>query len=196
MVAQALDRSGRLAHDLAAKKYEGDDLMLGWFRLPDDASPGAGDRMLEALVHELSGEGNLLVGAVQVNHDLGEDCACDMDVLVIGEEDQPIRISQSLGSGSAGCRLDPGALEMAAARVGAHLPGADLVILPKFGRQEAIGRGFYSVIAQALADEIPVLLHVPPEQRDAFTSFVGDMGEELSTDALAGWCRTKLTHAV
>lgn len=167
--------------------------MLGWFKLPDDAPPGAGDRLLEKLVRELSGE--RLAGAMQINHDRGGECACDMDVLVIGDEDHPIRISQSLGMGSSGCRLDPGALEMAAARVGARLAGADLVILPKFGRQEAIGRGFYSVIAQALSDDIPVLLNVPSEQSMAFAEFAGDLGEEIPDHALTQWCRERLAQA-
>lgn len=166
--------------------------MLGWFKLPDDAAPGTGDRLLEKLVRELPGE--RLAGAMQVNHDHGGDCACDMDVLVIGDEEHPIRISQSLGSGSSGCRLDPGALEMAAAQVGERLAGADLVILPKFGRQEAIGRGFYSVIARALSDDIPVLLNVPSEQREAFAAFAGDLGQEIPEHALMEWCRARLAQ--
>lgn len=162
--------------------------MLGWFSLDDDASPGEADRILARLSVRLADSGLRVVGAVQENTDLGADCACDMDVLVIGEEDAPIRISQSLGTGSSGCRLDPGALELAAARVAARLAGAELLILPKFGRQEAVGRGFRSVIAQAVADGIPVLLHVPPEQRAAFAEFCGDMGQQLAADRLADWC--------
>lgn len=169
--------------------------MLAWFGLPDDAAPGAADRMLEALARDLSGSGMRLAGAMQINRDLGPDCVCDMDVLVIGEEDRPIRISQSLGMGSTGCRLDTGALETAAARVGAHLAGADLLILPKFGRQEAIGRGFYSVIGQAVQDGVPVLLHVPPEQREAFAGFSGGMAIELAPDAMADWCRAQAPGA-
>ncbi|RNF33431.1 DUF2478 domain-containing protein [Paracoccus methylarcula] len=163
--------------------------MLGWFELPEGASPGAADRLLEALVGKLSGEGLRLAGAVQVNRDRGPDCACDMDIQVIGEEDRPIRISQSLGSGSTGCRLDPGALETAAARVEARLTGAELLILPKFGKQEAVGRGFCSVIGQAILDDLPVLLHVSREQRSAFAEFSGDLAEEVDPDALADWCR-------
>lgn len=162
--------------------------MLGWFGLDNDAPPGEADRILARLSARLADAGLRVAGAVQQNTDLGADCACDMDVLVIGEEDAPVRISQSLGSGSGGCRLDPGALETAAARVSARMAGAELLILPKFGRQEAVGRGFRSVIAQAVADGIPVLLHVPPEQRAAWADFCGGMGERLSPDALADWC--------
>lgn len=167
--------------------------MLGWFSLEDDAPDGEADRILARLATGLADAGLRLAGAVQRNTDLGADCACDMDVLVIGEEDAPIRISQSLGSGSSGCRLDPGALEMAAARVEARLAGAELLILPKFGRQEAIGRGFRSVIALALAQDVPVLLHVPPEQRADFDRFREGMGQRIPPSALAEWCLDQVT---
>lgn len=169
--------------------------MLGWFGLPEGASPGTADRILEALVRELSGEGLRLAGAVQVNLDRGQNCACDMDIVVIGEESRPIRISQSLGTGSTGCRLDPGALEMAAARVAAGLAGAELLVLPKFGKQEAIGRGFCDVIGQAVLSGLPVLLHVPHDQRQAFAAFSGALAEEVRPDALADWCRKQLAGA-
>lgn len=162
--------------------------MLGWFGLDDNAPPGEADRILARLTAELADAGLRLAGAVQVNTDLGADCACDMDVLVIGEEDRPIRISQSLGGGSSGCRLDPGALEMAAARVLTRMAGAELLVLPKFGRQEAVGRGFRSVIAEAVAQDLPVLLHVPPEQRAEFEAFCDGMGQRVPPGALADWC--------
>lgn len=162
--------------------------MLGWFTLGQDAPPGEADRMLERLTVRLCDAGMRVAGAVQTNTDRGADCACDMDVVVIGDESRPIRISQSLGAGSSGCRLDPGALETASARVAARLAGAELLILPKFGRQEAVGRGFRAVIGQAMLQGIPVLLHVPPEQRGAFADFSGGMGQELTPDSLADWC--------
>ena len=159
--------------------------MLGWFSLEDDAPPGEADRILARLTASLADAGLRLAGAVQVNTDRGADCACDMDV--------PIRISQSLGGGSSGCRLDPGALEVAAARVSVRLAGAELLILPKFGRQEAIGRGFRSVIAQAVAQDVPVLLHVPPEQREDFARFCDGMGQHVAPGALAEWCLDQVT---
>jgi len=167
--------------------------MLGWFSLDDDAPPGEADRILARLCSGLVDAGLRLAGAIQQNTDRGADCACDMDVLVLGEEDMPIRISQSLGTGSSGCRLDPGALEMAAARVSARLAGAELLIVPKFGRQEAIGRGFRSVIAQAIAQDVPVLLHVPAEQRAAFAEFCDGMGEPVPPGGLIEWCLDQVT---
>lgn len=163
---------------------------LGWFGLEDgEAAPGTADRLLAALAAELAAGGLRLAGAIQRNTDLGADCACDMDLLVIGEEDRPVRISQPLGPGSTGCRLDAGALETAVARVAARMAGADLLLVPKFGRQEAIGRGFRELIGQALGAGLPVILHVPPEQRTAFADFAGGLDRRLAPGDLAAWCR-------
>ena len=162
--------------------------MLGCFTL--SAKPGAADRILADLADELAAEGLRVIGAAQVNTDTGADCACEMDLHLLGDTGPVIRISQSLGSGSAGCRLDTGALQVAAGQVAARLAqGADLCILPKFGRQEAIGLGFRGVIGDALQAGIPVLIHVPAQQRQDFEAFAGGYAEWLEPQSLAGWCR-------
>ncbi|TRW98632.1 DUF2478 domain-containing protein [Paracoccus sp. M683] len=169
--------------------------MLGCFTLTN-AEAGTADRMLELLATQLTAEGLLVKGAVQVNTAPDPDCACDMDLRVLGEDGSAIRISQSLGAGSSGCRLDTGALQVAAGRVSARLAeGADLCILPKFGRQEASGLGFRELIAQALDRGIPVLIHVPAEQRAAFDGFAGEFAEWLDPQSLAGWCRRAASGA-
>ncbi|MCQ0969443.1 DUF2478 domain-containing protein (plasmid) [Paracoccus sp. TK19116] len=164
---------------------------LGWFSLPATAAPGESDRMLENLTIRLAAEGMRLAGAVQYNLDTRPDCACDMELQLTGSAGPRIRISQSLGPGSSGCRLDVGALETASGHVIAQLGrNPQLVILPKFGKQEAFGRGFCQPIAMALERDIPVLLHVAPEQLSAFTAFAGDLAERITPAGLAAWCRT------
>lgn len=170
--------------------------MLAWFGLDDSAPPGQADRLLADLARDMAATGRRVAGAIQINHDPGPDCACDMDLIVLGDEANPIRISQSLGCGSSGCRLDTGALELAAARLQARMKGAALMILPKFGRQEAMGRGFRDVIGQAILDEIPVLLHVPCQQRQAFQDFAQDLAIRLQPADLRHWCHRQLTEAV
>lgn len=171
-------------------------MMLGWFTLGPEAAPGAADRLLAEQAARLQEAGVALAGAVQRNIDRGAECACDMDVLIIGQEDRPIRISQSLGPGSTGCRLDAGALELAAGRVATVLDGAELVIVPKFGRQEAMGRGFRALIGQALAGDLPVLIYVPTEQLAAFASFSGGMARQVAPDGIDAWCREALAGRV
>lgn len=164
-------------------------MKLGWFSIAGGA-PGAADAMICELADGLAAGGMRLAGAVQANLDRGADCACDMDLRLLGVDHAPIRISQSLGGGSSGCRLDPGALERAAALASGRVAegGVDLVIVAKFGRQEAVGRGFRQLIAEALEADLPVLLHVPPEQLSEFQEFAGDFAERLAPGALVAWC--------
>lgn len=163
--------------------------MLGCFTL-SDAEPGAADELLTDLVAALAAQGLRVAGAVQINSGGSPDCACDMDLRILGDAGAPIRISQSLGPGASACRLDSGALQTAAGRVSARLAeGADICILPKFGKQEALGLGFRSVIAEALDQGVPVLIHVPGEQRTPFDSFAGDFAEWLDPATLTDWSR-------
>lgn len=163
--------------------------MLGCFAL-QDAEPGAADRLLTTLAGQLQAEGLRVVGAVQVNSAPAADCACDMDLRVLGDDGPAVRISQRLGNGSEGCRLDSGALQSAAGRVTQALGrGADLCILSKFGKQEAMGLGFRDCIAQALDQGIPVLIHVPGDQIAAFEGFADGFAEWLSPQSLDVWSR-------
>ncbi|AGT07463.1 DUF2478 domain-containing protein [Paracoccus aminophilus] len=161
--------------------------MLGYISM--SGTPGEADLLLTGLAQGLCAEGLRVAGAVQINIDLGPDCACDMDLEVLGDDGPPVRISQSLGSGSEGCRLDAGALETAVARVQRVLDqGAELVILNKFAKQEAFGRGFREVIAAALERGVPVLTYVPEGYEDAFSEFAGDFAEAVSHEAARDWC--------
>ncbi|SEH95470.1 DUF2478 domain-containing protein [Paracoccus alkenifer] len=157
--------------------------MLGYV-IHDDTD--GSDRMA-ALARLLAGRGLRLGGAVQVNSG-GGDCACDMDLSVLGTDTAPIRISQSLGPGSRGCRLDPDALERAVALALSALAGADLVLLNKFGKQESLGRGFREVIAESLAQGIPVLTAVAPDYLPGFLDFTGGEATLLDWDSATDWC--------
>lgn len=172
--------------------------MLAWFSLDPDAPAGAADRLLADLAQDMAARGAALgrrvVGAIQINRNPQSDCACDMDLVVLGDEEAPIRISQSLGPGASGCRLDSGALHQAAGRVQQHLPGAALVIVPKFGAQEAAGRGFRDVMTMAMMLDIPVLLHVPAAQRADFARFSGGLAQRLAPAELAAWCARQLAE--
>jgi hypothetical protein len=112
-----------------------------------------------------------------------------MDVLVL--PDGPvIRISQSLGAGARGCRLDPEALEQAVAAAEARLAaGVDLVIVNKFGKHEAEGRGFRTLIAEAVALDVPVLVGVNRLNAARLEEFVGVAVPRIdpSPEALAAW---------
>lgn len=165
--------------------------MLGYISM--NGTPGEADLLLTALAAELGAKGVRLAGAVQSNIDLGPDCSCEMELTILGDHGPDVRISQSLGSGSQGCRLDAGALETAVARVQSVLAdGADIVILNKFAKQEAFGRGFRDVIASALEMGVPVLTYVPEGYEAAFAEFAGDFAEKLDHQSAGAWCAAAL----
>jgi len=155
---------------------------------------GAADRLLAEIAEQLRGEGARLAGAVQVNVERAPQHRCDMELHVLSGQGV-IRISQYLGRDARGCRLDPGGLERAAGLVEAALAQpTDLLIVNKFGKQEAEGRGFRPLIGQALAVGTPVLTAVNPANKAAFLQFSGGIAEEIPAerDAILTWCRQAL----
>ncbi len=155
-------------------------------RLATITLPGRGetDRLLAELAARLQGQGVALAGAVQFNLDCGDDCEMEVQVLPDGPV---IGISQTLGPGSQGCRLDAGALETAVAEVAARMAGARLLIVNKFGKHEAEGRGFRMLIGSALEAGLPVLIGVNAMNMQSFQAFAGEMAEPLHPDGLEDW---------
>ena len=133
---------------------------------------GDTDLLLYRLSEELSAKGVRCCGTVQINTNRAEG-PCDMDVNVL-PYGPTLRISQNLGTASRGCRLDPSALEEAVGLVAAELSrGADLLIINKFGKHEAGGRGFRNRIAEAISQDIPVLVGLNALNLPAFDGFTG-----------------------
>jgi hypothetical protein len=119
----------------------------------------------------------------------------DVKVLPSGEI---FRISQDRGPGARGCRLDPAMLEAGVALVDRALQDApDILILNKFGKHEAEGRGFRQTIAEALSRGIPVLLGINPLNLEAFLNCAGDLAGEVGPQAgaVAEWCTGVLPGA-
>ncbi len=163
-------------------------------------APGRGDTdlILATLAHKLRGEGLRLCGTVQVNTDRADTGRCDMDVRVL-PDGPTLRISQDLGRHARGCRLHPEALETAVGHAMRALErGADLLIINKFGKHEAEGRGFRGVIGEAVAQGIPVLVGLNALNVPAFEAFTGGIAEKLppETDALLNWVRTHVNMPV
>ncbi len=153
---------------------------------------GATDRFLTQTAAAAIQQGHAVIGVVQTNTPRPKTHRCDMDVQVL--PDGPIiRISQELGPQARGCALDPAALERAVVEVQKTLAqGADLLIVNKFGKHEAAGRGFRPLIAEALSQDVPVLVGLNPLNRAEFESFADGLAQELAADsaAVADWIET------
>ena len=159
-------------------------------------APGRGDTdlVLHALACSIIERGHRPVGTVQINTE-SDAGPCDMYVKIL-PDGGTVRISQTLGRSSRGCRLDPAALETAVGLVEAELfKGADCLIVNKFGKHEAEGRGFRPVIAEALARDIPVLVGINRLNQDAFLDFVGGFATELEPElpVLEEWVKSAFT---
>jgi len=152
------------------------------------------DALIAKCAAGLVGFGYQLGGVVQSNpHGHGRR-RCDMYVkdLLGGDE---IKISFDRGNEARGCRLDPNAF----ARIDAWIERAvfervDLLIINKFGREEAHGRGLRSVIAKALIAEIPLVIGVSTRNLCHFRTFVGASATHLKPDieAITAWCRNAI----
>ena len=142
------------------------------------AGRGDTDLLLLGIAEALASKGYRTCGTVQINTERAGG-PCDMDVKVL-PDGPTLQISQDLGKASKGCRLDPNALESAVGLVAAQLEdGADVLIINKFGKHEADGRGFRTVIAEAISRDIPVLVGVNGLNFDAFQTFAGPEAIQL-----------------
>lgn len=150
---------------------------------------GQSDVLLCAFAKHLETRRLRLAGIVQTNTETTDGGRCDMDVRVLGGG-PVIRISQSLGEGARGCRLDAGALEQAVAEVTARMDDdVDLLLLNKYGKHESEGRGFRTLIADALDRDLPVLVAVNRLNLGSFLEFSAGLAEVLPNDhfGLQGW---------
>ncbi|MBU6445372.1 MAG: DUF2478 domain-containing protein [Alphaproteobacteria bacterium] len=149
------------------------------------------DDLLAQVAAVLAAEGYRLGGAVQSSVHRPGRRKCDMYLrdLLSGEE---ILISLDRGNEARGCRLDPDAF----ARVSlwgeqALSAGVDLLVVNKFGKEEAQGRGLRPLIAEALIAGIPVMLGVSTLNLPDFEAFAGELAMRLPPqhEAILSWCR-------
>ncbi|MBZ4690601.1 MAG: hypothetical protein JG765_1852 [Cereibacter sp.] len=150
---------------------------------------GKTDLLLLDVATRLEASGVRLGGTVQSNTERPDRAKCDMDLRVL--PDGPVvRISEDRGGQARGCILDSGALEQTVFEVERRMSGAELLIINKFGKREAEGKGLVTVIAAALAQNLPVLVGVNGLNLPLFLDFCA--GETLrlpsDPDHVLAWC--------
>ena len=147
------------------------------------------DDFMAAVSGRLHAQGFRLCGVVQEN--VGSDDCATM-ILVDLASTQRFGISQALGACARGCRLDPHGLIEASARLEQAIgPDVDLIVLNKFGKEEAEeGGGLRGVIARALDIGVPVLIAVRPPYDEAWNEFHGGFSATLPAEleSVASWC--------
>jgi len=157
-----------------------------------DSSGGAlVDEVLAEVALVLKSNGVTVAGAIQWNEPVPDRRRCSMTLedLASGRR---ILASEDRGPHARGCHLNASALEEAALLAEASIePSVALVIINRFGKQEAEGRGFRQAIEAAILLDRPVLVGVSEANRMKWESFIGSEAEYLpcSIDAVLVWYR-------
>lgn len=145
--------------------------------------------MLRRAVEDVSQAGCAVIGVVEEIEDGGAHVV--LRDLASGAF---FPLTQDLGPGAGGCSLDPQGLAAACGSVEAAIAalppagearGRVLVVLSKFGRQEAEGRGLTHAFHAAVAADLPVLTSVSPVVATAWAAFAGDLAAFVSLDVAA-----------
>jgi nucleoside-triphosphatase THEP1 len=156
------------------------------YRAEDDV-----DTLLAEFAFARLRAGDRLGGIVQRNIKDASGRKLDMQLvdLMTGHT---IGISQPLGSGAGSCKLDPtGLADSSQAVQRAIASGANLVVINKFSKQEASGRGLRNEFADVIVAGLPLLTAVPEKCADAWREFTGDQAAALPCghDAVEAWWR-------
>lgn len=138
------------------------------------------DRLISDLGYKIRDAGIAVAGIVQHNQFIRDRTKCDMDVEELASG-IVLKISEDRGKEARGCRLDRGALSEAAAVLSASIDnGPELVILNKFGKTEAEGRGLRDTLAQAVQIGVPVIVGVPFRNIEQWRRFAEGLAEECA----------------
>lgn len=148
------------------------------------------EALLLQAARALAEQGVKLGGVLQ--HDIAcaveDPCAMELEDLASGER---FPLSQDLGSGSEACRIDPGSLAHAAMRVRAAIEGgAELVLINKFGTQEATGSGLRTEMGMVVLAGVPLLTAVGGRFLPEWEHFTGGgatLLEPTLESVLAWW---------
>ena len=147
------------------------------------------DALLETIVHHLKGRGLRVAGYLQFEE--LQSGSCTLHHVESISDGHRICISQPLGAGSRGCRLDPRGLAEASGHLLRELDETtDLLVLNRFGKGEADGQGLRAALQKAFDMQVPILTAVRALYLPAWEAFAGEMATPLSPDleTVLEWC--------
>ncbi len=153
-----------------------------------------GDNAMSNIAGRLQDAGHRVGGVVQSNTLRPGLFHCDMELREL-TSGRIFPISQNLGNKSSGCRLDSAALEHVVGLVEAAVrTGLDILILNKFGKQEAEGKGLRNAIVLAADAGIPVLVGLNRGNCDTWIEFCGDEGRlfDINSPKVEQWLASVL----
>ncbi len=149
-------------------------------------------RLLGEFAGKLARSGVSVGGVVEISEPSAVG-ACGRLVLRDLSTGELFPISQNLGPGSQACNLDSQGLTLACVAVEQALArGVDLVIVSKFGKQEAARSGLYDAFRAAVSSRTPMLTAVSPAIAEAWGAFSGSLSQYLPADleAVESWWKS------
>jgi hypothetical protein len=153
------------------------------------------DRLLIEACAALSARGVRLGGLLQISTgERGGNCATSVHVVDLRTR-RSFDIWQDRGPCARGCRLnETGLAEAEVALRDAILDRVDLLIMSRFGRAEALGRGHRHVFEDALANGISVLTAVRPPYDQEWARFASGMAADLPArlSDIVAWARHQI----
>jgi hypothetical protein len=142
------------------------------------------ERFLRDKTKMMMDEGIRLSGLIQHSEPRSDRTKCDMYLRDLAS-DKLYAISEDRGPEARGCALDTNQLLRACQAVEEGLcEEINLLVLSKFGKTEAEGGGFCSLIARSLELSVPVLIGVPEINLSAFRAFAEGLAEEVALSGL------------
>jgi nucleoside-triphosphatase THEP1 len=162
---------------------------------------GAPSARIQQLMAEFAaklGQSGFRVGGVVEIAEVAPTGVCGQSRLRDLSTGEEFSISQNLGPGSEACNLDGRGLAAACAAVERALAGGlDLVILSKFGKQEAARSGLNEAYQTAAASRTPLLTAVSPAMAEAWGAFAGPLSQYLpaSAEAVEAWWSSGVARA-
>lgn len=144
------------------------------------------DGVLLGIAAHLTAQRLSLAGLVQIGKPRPGRSRCDMILEDLGSGEQ-VEISEDRGPLARGCMLAIPQLKYALELATRSLDGTcDLLVVNKFGKTEAEGGGFRSLIVEAMGREIPILIAVPAANLESWRHFADGLCVEAAVDALTG----------
>ena len=141
--------------------------------------------VLRRLATELMRRDIHCCGFVQFDERRDDRARCDM-VLIDLASRQRLQISEDRGPLARGCLLDAGELVRAVEHMRGMLDqGPHVLIINKFGKTEAEGGGFRSLIGDAMERNVLVVIAVPWRNIESWRMFAGDLAEEVEAEAVS-----------
>jgi nucleoside-triphosphatase THEP1 len=150
------------------------------------------DEIFKRVVDRCRLQGIRMAGVIQHRaRDPGHGCDMLLEDLATGRQTS---IFADRGHGAKGCQLDEDAMLQMVSEIELALKsGSDLVVLNKFGKVEAEGRGMRDLIAQAVCLDTPLIVGVPARNLQAWREFARGFSVELNgSDDVDEWLGRRL----